>query len=334
MALVLIGVFLAGTLSVASVIVLINNAERLGLIQYANKRSSHERPTPSGGGLGIVLGSVLGGSLIWLGDTDLTVILGLSLVIAIMGFIDDFHPLPAKLRLAVQLALLSSLVITTDISVLISGNIAGIWLIFVTAGVVLAGVWWVNLFNFMDGIDGLAAAEALCMLAGALFLIVTTGSASVSHPLFGLMLSTAAALLGFFAFNWAPAKIFMGDIGSLFLGFLLFAFAILSAQYGWLSIWQWLILGTLFVTDATVTLVHRFAHGQPIMQAHKTHLYQRLARRWGAHHTVTIVLIIVDLAVLVPLAWAAQQWPNLAAVITTGTYTVSGLGALLFLKKI
>ena len=118
----------------------------------------------------------------------------------------------------------------------------------------LAGVWWINLFNFMDGIDGIAGARAVFMLLGGAVLSAWVNADVMSSPVWMLMLCVVAATVGFLLLNWPPAKIFMGDVGSTWLAFMIFALALLSVQAGWLSYATWLVLAAVFVTDATVTL--------------------------------------------------------------------------------
>jgi len=325
------GVLISGVVSVFTVNLIIRHAGRLGLVQHANQRSSHTHPTPTGGGIGIVLGTIAGGGVICFSDVLLMELLGLILVMALLGLVDDRWPLPAKLRLVVQFGILSVFVIISGPLVLAMSTWPGeIWPIPVSVLLIIIGVWWTNLFNFMDGIDGFAASQALCMLTGALILAWLSDSVSLKQPLIWLMLSVSVATCGFLIHNWPKAKIFMGDVGSLVLGFLLFAFAILSAAVGWMSLWQWAILGAVFAVDATVTLLRRLVRGERAMQAHRCHAYQQLASRWSSHQTVTLALVSLNLLVLLPFAWAAGFWPDLAWAITTSTYVVFALAAFSF----
>jgi Fuc2NAc and GlcNAc transferase len=176
----------------------------------------------------------------------------------------------------------------------------------------LAGVWWINLFNFMDGIDGIAGAQAVFMLLGAAALAAWTNADVISSPVWMLMLCVAAATVGFLLLNWPPAKIFMGDVGSTWLAFMVFALALLSVQAGWLSYATWLVLAAVFVTDATVTLLTRLLRGERWYEAHRNHAYQKLARRWGGHRPVTLRAVAVNMLWLAPLAGACTAWPQWA----------------------
>jgi Fuc2NAc and GlcNAc transferase len=167
-------------------------------------------------------------------------------------------------------------------------------------------VWLLNLYNFMDGIDGIAASEAICVAIGIAFISSRTEE---HHGIVGFALVIAASCSGFLVWNWPPARIFMGDSGSGFLGFGLGSLAIYSMQQGKLPIQVPLILLAVFVTDASVTLTTRLLQGCRISEAHRSHAYQRLARRWGSHKPVVIGTIIVNVIWLWPLCLAVLHWP-------------------------
>ena len=168
-------------------------------------------------------------------------------------------------------------------------------------------VWLTNLFNFMDGIDGLAGMEAVCVSGlGALLLRnALPGYAQVSWML-------AAASLGFLVWNWPPAKIFLGDAGSGFLGFSLGVLAMFSSRAGTAFLWPWLILLAVFVVDSTVTLLRRVLSQARWYEAHRSHAYQHAARLWGSHAKVTLAAAAIDIAWLFPLAWCACRYPEAA----------------------
>ncbi len=189
---------------------------------------------------------------------------------------------------------------------LLGGGLFAFWL--------LSGLWWVNLFNFMDGIDGFAGTEALFMLASGALLAAWGHPERFVHPVWILMPCLAAAAAGFLRTNWPPARVFMGDVGSTWMAFMIFALALMTIQAGWIEPPVWLILGAGFMSDASVTLVVRMLTGQRVTQAHRSHAYQRLARRWGSHRHVTLLLVGFNAFWLVPLAVADQvspQWSGL-----------------------
>ncbi len=290
-------------------------ARRHGLLDLPNERSSHQVPTPRGGGIAIVVASAAG--LLMLAAFGsvkaslVMVVLGGGIAVAAVGFVDDRSRLSARTRLAVHLAaalsalgLLGGLpAIQLGASVLHFG-----WGGFVVA--TLAIIWVLNLFNFMDGIDGIAAAEAVFVLGGGAVLsdISATGVAASQGAIV-----VAAAALGFLAWNWAPAKIFMGDVGSGYLGYVVAVLAIASAVDNPGALLSWLILGGVFFCDATVTLIRRLVRGERLSQAHRSHAYQRLSRRWRSHARVTTAVLLIDCCWLLPLAVFAIKHPDLSA---------------------
>ena len=170
------------------------------------------------------------------------------------------------------------------------------WLGFALVAVYL--VWLLNLYNFMDGIDGIASVEAICVCVGGALLYVLLGKPDLA--LLPLML--AAAVAGFLYWNFPPARIFMGDAGSGFLGIVL---GIMSIQAGWVDpalFWSWVILLGVFVVDATFTLVRRLLRGDKVYEAHRSHAYQYASRHYGRHLPVTLAVGVINLAWLLPIA--------------------------------
>jgi len=313
----------AGTLSTLVIALLILNAEKLGLVQSPVARSSHVIPTPTGGGVGIVLGSAISIVALGYGNPTILAIVALALVIAALGLLDDRWPLPARIRFPLQLVVMATAVWTTDAVMAITG------LQDISTGVVLAalvlvvgGVWWLNLFNFMDGIDGLAGQQAVAMLGSAMLLSGLNQPAAIGDPLWWTIAITATATVAFLLFNWPPAKIFMGDVGSTFLGFMIFAIAAMTIQAGWMTLPQWAILAVLFATDATVTLVTRLLRGERVTEAHRSHAYQRLSRRWGSAKKVTIAALTTNLLLLLPVSLIFKQADILAYCAAAGLYMV------------
>jgi len=179
--------------------------------------------------------------------------------------------------------------------------------------VALAGlVWMINLYNFMDGIDGLAGVEALCTSALGALLLAWSGLGGMAEG--AMVLASASA--GFLVWNWPPAKVFMGDVGSGFLGFVFGVLAISSAtEQPWL-LWPWLILLAVFIVDSTLTLMRRLITGARWHEAHCSHAYQQAARRWGSHSKVTLTIAAVNVTWLFPLAWGACVWPAVGPLFT------------------
>lgn len=290
-----------------------NHAFDLGLVQTPNHRSSHTKTTPHGGGIGIVVGTFFFATCLLLQNIDQAEFyiftIGLTLLIAIKGLIDDIYHLSAQLRLLIQ-SLVSFLLIITIQSLPIPGfePIAKLPIASTTALILLASIWWLNLFNFMDGIDGLAASQAIFMLLAAAGLILFIKPELISSSLWQGMIYLAIATIGFLFFNWPPAKIFMGDIGSNFLAFMLLIIALMTISLHWLNYATWTILACLFVSDSTLTLLRRIFTGQKWFEAHRSHTYQRLSRQWKSHKRVTLVATTINLIWLLPLAFLATQY--------------------------
>jgi len=276
------------------------------LLDIPNERSSHSSPTPRGGGLAIAF-TALGGIILaamwkWI-DWNLAIALtGGGSMIAAVGWIDDHRDLPALVRFAVQflsaawaMFWLGGLPGLTVGSTQLSLGIAGIPL------GVIGIVWAINLYNFVDGIDGLAAGEAVTtgMIGGLILLAMGHyGLAMVS-------LLIAAANAGFLPLNWAPAKLFMGDVGSGMLGYLFAVLAIASENAGAVPLLIWVLLLGAFVFDATVTLCRRIAHGERWYHAHHSHAYQRMVQAGRSHAQVSSMILAINfvLAALAIVAW-------------------------------
>lgn len=295
-------------------------ALRAGLIDHPNRRSSHSVPTPRGGGLSIVLVFILATlACAALGlvapPAAFSLAAGGSLVAGV-GLWDDRGHVTAGRRLAthfsaiaVAMLLWGQLPSLQFASVLVPG-----W---VTTGLVLlSGAWLVNLYNFMDGIDGIAGVEAVTVCAVAAALAWLNGEAGLA----GWILTLAAAAAGFLVWNWPPARIFMGDVGSGFVGFSLFALALVSTSIGAVSTWSWLILLGVFVCDSTLTLLVRVFRGERVHVAHRSHAYQRLAVRTGSHARVSLGVALVNVLWLAPMAWLAQEWTRLGPLLAVLAY--------------
>lgn len=318
---VVLSCLVAAWLAWLAVAWVIRRSSALGLLDRPDHRSSHTAVTPTGGGIAIVAVGTLAGCVALAGGAWKPgwLALPLALVIAAFSLWDDLRPLGAGTRLAVQSVAIAGLLAALSAGVPSSlpfGSILGGGGAF--AVVLLGGLWWINLFNFMDGIDGLAASEALFLLLAAAALASGTGAGG--DPVTYWMLCVAAAAAGFLVHNRAPARIFMGDVGSTYLAFMIFAFALSTVLDGRLSVPVWLVLAALFVTDATVTLVVRMFRGERPHQAHRSHAYQRLARRWTRHDRVVLVALLVNVAWLAPLATLAAHRPSIAWAIVVLAY--------------
>lgn len=269
-------------------------------VDFPNSRSSHTIPTPRGGGIGMVVGFGLVTLGLWAAGWVPTpaalAVLGGGLMVAGIGYLDDLGQVAICWRLLVQAGAAAW---GLGGWAALGGGLDGGWV----AGLVL--VWMINLYNFMDGIDGLAATQAVCTAASAALLLGLAGQVGLALWALGL----AAAAGGFGVWNLPPAKVFMGDVGSGFLGFVFGMLAWVTHSMGVLDLWSWAILLAVFITDASVTLLRRIGTGQRFWEAHRSHAYQHLAQRFG-HRWVTAAVGAIDVFWLLPLAWAAARYPE------------------------
>lgn len=291
--------------------------KKYGIMDFPNPRSSHTVPTPRGGGLSIVV--TFGISILLLAANKTLMagtaaaLLGGGGLVALVGLLDDHRSLRPSIRVAAHfIAAAWALWCLGGVPALDLGWITWEW---GWMGQVLASVglvWLVNLYNFMDGIDGIAAAEAICAGGFGGMLLAASGLPGLAL----LSLGLAGACAGFMIWNWPPAKIFMGDVGSGFLGFAFGVLIIASARQRSWYVWPWLILLSVFVVDATVTLSRRFLGGATWYQAHSSHAYQHAARHWRSHLRVTLAVAGLNSVWLLPLAVAAFMWPRLAPFLS------------------
>lgn len=279
------------------------------LFDVPNARSSHTIPTPRGGGFAIVIVVLAAFAALWWTERfhaqTLFILLFGGGGIALLGFWDDHKNLPVLWRGLVQgiIAILTvaSIDVMPGLQVGEHTYYLG-WPALLLA--ILVVVWLVNLYNFMDGIDGIASVEAISIAVGAALLI--------ADPDTQLLISlVACAAAGFLVWNWPPAKIFMGDAGSGFLGYVFAVFALSTASMGLMSLWVWLILGGVFFVDSTFTVIRRMSRGDRWYEAHCSHAYQRLAKKWGSHQSVTLLVAAINTFWLLPWAWWCHHNPNL-----------------------
>lgn len=256
------------------------------VLDIPNDRSSHLVPTPKGGGVGIVLATSV--ALFWLAARvghpvffPVTIMTTCGLSIAAIGFADDLKPLSARLRFGIQL--LAATVFLVCLNPPSGLSVAGLPVPAMVALFLALGwmLWMTNLYNFMDGIDGLAGIHTMAVGICAA-LILATAQAPLALWFAALLLAAASG--GFMVWNFPPARIFMGDTGSAWLGFIVAALALLSGIHNPQLFWVWIILPGVFVADASITLLSRLLHGQKIYEAHRSHVYQRVSLRLMIHY--------------------------------------------------
>ena len=313
---VLVGALAASWLLVGRVTAYLRHK---AILDHPNDRSSHTIPTPRGGGWGVMLTLLpawaliggLGGNL----RGVLPILAGAAALMAI-SWIDDRRGLGAAPRFLTQIAAVTVGLMALPADGLVLQGLAPLWLDRLVAA--LAWLWFVNLFNFMDGINGLAGSEAATIGGG---LALVTGLIGVEPNLALYGLAAAGAALGFLRWNWDPAKVFMGDVGSVPLGYTLGWLLLMVAANGATS-GAWpaaLLVPAYFLADATFTLLRRAFEGKKIWQAHREHFYQKATQR-GRSHAEVVCAVLAANAALVALAAASLSigWialPAGAAVI-------------------
>ena len=283
-----------------------------GVLDIPNERSSHSSPIPRGGGIAVIITFfvfLLVYPIAVDGPIEVSILKSLLLggvIIAAVGIFDDLNHIPARWRFLAHLsAAFTALILLPSLPDI---AIFGLSLEFGVFGYIFFGValvWFVNLFNFMDGIDGIAGIEAITALAsGALILFVQDQVAWLT--LFSYL---TACVAGFLVWNWPPAKVFMGDACSGFLGFTLGLLAIITSLDGAINLWAWLIVFGVFVVDATTTLIRRMVRREKWYEAHRSHAYQIMSRRFGSHRKVSVGVMIINMLWLLPLGLLAAVFP-------------------------
>ena len=279
----------------------------MNLLDLPNERSSHTQETPRGGGVAFVISFLLGLLLVWIaGGISLQIMLavmGGGILVAAIGFWDDHGHVSRKARLIVHLLAASWAASGIMLSAGLNPFLMPNGLLMLSSIFILT--WLVNLFNFMDGIDGLAGSEAVFIAFSGGLLVWMAGA----HGLALVFVILAASVLGFLIWNWPPARIFMGDVGSGFLGLVLGILALTAMTLDVVEIWPWLILFSVFWVDATITLSRRILRGDRWYEAHCTHAYQHAAREWG-HLKVTLFLNAINYLCLLPLALLSFYYPE------------------------
>ncbi len=314
-----VGAFIISALANKFLLTFLN---KRGVFDIPNERSSHVRPTPRGGGLGIISGTVLCSAIyaLFTGDMKIFILVFMSLVIGMVGWIDDIKKgLNVGLRFGIQF-ICSVIVIWIFNPIDILPLPAPLHIHLHFFGIIISIIWLMgitNIFNFLDGIDGYAGVQGF--IAGLMLAILAWGS---PISFIGLFISFSCA--GFLLFNWHPAKIFMGDVGSSFLGFLFAAlpFYLKDTQTNGIRTQMFFataIIIWFFLLDGTFTIFRRLFKKEKIWQAHRSHLYQRLVISGMSHSEVVItvcffyaILFAVAIFYMVQPGSNLIRWPVLA----------------------
>lgn len=283
-------------------------AIKKGWFDIPGSRSSHSQPTPRSGGIAFIVTFL--GALVYIYSTgalfenELFALLA-GLIVAVLGFFDDLMNLSIKLRISVhfivvllalfflggppEISIFSFSVNFQEGGPLLLGYILAAW----------ALVWLINLYNFMDGIDGLAGLEAVFISLAAGSIVLIKGNSTIAFLLFSL----GVVVSGFLPLNLPKAKIFMGDTGSNFLGFIIGVLSLITINRGLMDVWTWAILLGVFIVDATMTLIGRMRSNEVWYHAHRSHAYQQAAIKYARHGKVDLGVSLINCFWLFPLAW-------------------------------
>ena len=278
-------------------------------LDQPNARSLHEQPVPRTGGIAVLAGISVSFAFL---PSDYWLALVLGLLVGAVSLIDDLRGMPTGVRLAAHLAAAAVLVALT----LGPGNLLGILLL------PIAVAWVTNLYNFMDGSDGLAGGMALIGFGAYALAALLAGNPSLAM----LCAAISAAAAAFLTHNFPPARIFLGDVGSIPLGFFAGGLGVLGWQEGLWPLWFPVLVFGPFVGDATITLVRRLLRGERVWQAHRDHYYQRLVRMGFGHRGTALFGYAIMVACAAVALFGRTQSPVIQAVAFLGA--AIGLAAI------
>jgi len=292
-------------------------AEKSGMIAEPGQRQSHVVSTPTGGGLGLIF-SIIVTSLFVLFVSAIpgfwwqNVLPGI-LLLTFVGWRDDKHTVPWRVRLLVQLAV--SLWLLSFGPLQLSSSDVGLFSI-----AVLAVVWMMNLYNFMDGSNGMAGFQGV--FAGVVLAVLFHISGQPAMAL--IALAVAAACAGFLPLNFPLARVFMGDVASVPLGFIFASLVVYGIQTGSLSLQVSILIMSVFTIDATMTLLARVIRREQWYTAHAQHVYQRLIAQGWSHHRVLMVYQAINVILVLPAIVLAEIYPQYAMMTVGFTFLLLG----------
>jgi len=304
---------IAFVLSFVGIFFLMKFAPRLKLVAIPNERSLHQKVTPQGGGVIIAIIFLAFTIFFYLSGhmkgAEFLALFGGGLIMSVTGFLDDILEIKARIRFFIQfLAAGWGLYWIGGIPYAAFFDLVPGLYAFANAVAVVAFVWFINSFNFMDGIDGMATS-------GAIFFSLSIGGYFLwqgIEPYGSLLIVLAASSLSFLCFNWPPAKMFLGDAGSNFFGYLFGALLLITVKNEAISIWTWLIILAYFITDTTATTFLRMCLVKGWYRTHRSHAYQNLARVLNNHKFVTRLILGINIFYLLPLAYLSIQYQQYA----------------------
>lgn len=316
-ALAVVGLTWLATRAVLSLLV------KRAILDRPNERSSHDTPTPRGGGIAVIavlLPAWIAAAILSDASIPWPMLAG-ALLLAAVSWLDDIKSLGVLWRLGAQIVAVAAGM--ASIGAPIFHGLLPPWLDAVAAG--FLWLWFVNLYNFMDGIDGIAAMETASIGGGVALVALGAATGPAGAAAWGLAL--AAAALGFLPWNWQRAKLFLGDVGSVPLGYLAgWLLLSMAAAGGWKAA---LLLPLYYLADATITLLRRLARGEKVWRAHREHYYQR-AVQGGMSHAAVVRAVLAGNLALAGLALGAETGLGLLALVMAATVTAILLYRLTF----
>jgi len=294
--LLIILIILLGVLSYILTYLIIRYSTQKNILVVPNNRSLHDRPTPSSGGLAITFSWYIGITILFFTgiiERDLYFALLCGIILAVVSLIDDIKDIKPIIRLIFHFAAaLCAFAFLKGLRPLVLPGINLNYPYVIYPLAIIGMVWFINLFNFMDGVDGFASVEAIIICA---VLFVFTWDLTT--------ILLIACITGFIYWNWPKAKIFMGDVGSTQLGFILVVLGIYFHNAREFSILNWIMLASPFWFDATLTLFRRWRNHEKLSQAHRKHAYQRIVQASFSHEKVNIFLILINLINIVLISF-------------------------------
>jgi Fuc2NAc and GlcNAc transferase len=314
----------AGVIAAFLVPIIRRHASSLHLVDIPNERSSHVNPVPRGAGVAVIIAVIVGAIALYFSRqlpawAALTTVGG-ALLVGGIGYADDRQSMAIGTRLLIHF--IATAWALFWMRAIIDVNESWLLAVLVYACAAVGIVWALNLYNFMDGIDGIALQEAVFISVAGVALLWSTDS-----PWIGVLLCLAVSCVVTLKWNWAPAKIFLGDSGSAFIGFILAVIAVDSMIYT--GVVPWVILWGVFVVDASVTLLTRIVTRQRWYSAHRSHAYQRLSRAVGSHAAVSSGIFLVNIFWLLPWALLANNRVLSAVICFTVAICPLAIGAIL-----
>lgn len=295
-------------------------ALRYGPLALPNFRSLHQKPVPRGGGLAIALPVLLAAGAIHAfegGSASFAMIhlVGGS-VIMLLGVADDRWDLSARIRFPCQIAAAGWIVFWLGANEFFASRVPDVPVVFSVPLLVFILVWFYNAYNFIDGIDGMASTATIFIGGTMAWVLQQHG-----QPYLALVCALlAAGSVGFLAFNWPPARMFMGEAGSSFISYIFSAVCLESIRTEPELVWHWLLVGTFYLTDTTLTTLTRALTVPSWYRPHRSHAYQNLARIWGDHRRVLMLVLACNIFWLLPVLWLVQGWPQFAPLVTIVAY--------------